>query len=593
MATLINGLGGTAGFGENYLERNDDSYQNSIDLTSTFGAQGLNFFGTSYTSLAVNNNGNITFGSYGLSTYTPFGLQTGGYAIIAPFFGDVDTRLYSGGSSVTPTAGGTSTGSDLVWYDFDPTGYGVMTITWDDVGYYSSSTDKLNAFQLQLTGTGNGNFTVAFRYEAINWTTGDASSGSNGLGGVIARAGYSTGDGSTWYELPVSGDQAGMLTLEDSLGNTGAAGYWSFSVTGGTSGNDTLTGQATDDILSGGTGNDILDGGIGGDTLTGGEGSDTLTGGDGNDIYIIDIFDTLFETLGGGIDIIMADFSYTLPDYFEELILTGTSSVDATGNALDNILGSNSGNNIINGMGAFNLASYDQAHYGVTVNLGVTISQNTNDGYDTLINIQGVIGSRYNDTLTGGGGNDQFEGGGGDDIITGGSGVDTAVYGGDLTAENYAGTFATDGSLIITGAAGTDTLSGIERLVFDNQRVAFDISASGNAGQAYELVYAAFDAAPSAELIHWIAAFDEGQSMAQVAQSMLDYYVPSGVSNEVLVSLLYTNLVGAAPDQGTTAYFSSMISSGQYTQAGFIVMAAQHEANMVQSINQLNGFLFY
>ncbi|MGD9881881.1 MAG: hypothetical protein AB7U95_17295 [Reyranella sp.] len=45
MATLVNGLGGAAGFGENAMPRQDDAPSVTIDLTSVFGATGLNFFG--------------------------------------------------------------------------------------------------------------------------------------------------------------------------------------------------------------------------------------------------------------------------------------------------------------------------------------------------------------------------------------------------------------------------------------------------------------------------------------------------------------------------------------------------------------------
>ena len=38
-------------------------------------------------------------------------------------------------------------------------------------------------FSCQLISLGNGDFDAVFRYENINWTTGDASGGSNGLGG--------------------------------------------------------------------------------------------------------------------------------------------------------------------------------------------------------------------------------------------------------------------------------------------------------------------------------------------------------------------------------------------------------------------------
>jgi hypothetical protein len=79
-------------------------------------------------------------------------------------------------------------GQNLIWYDLDATN-GVFTATWDDVGYYRSHTSPLNAFQLQLFDQGDGAFDIVFRYEDVNWTTGDASGGSGGLGGSVSRAG--------------------------------------------------------------------------------------------------------------------------------------------------------------------------------------------------------------------------------------------------------------------------------------------------------------------------------------------------------------------------------------------------------------------
>jgi len=252
---LVNGLGGGSGFGENTLYVNDDGSSSAIDITSVFGVAGLDFFGTSYTSLYVNNNGNVTFSS-DLYTYTP-GVIDGGVnnPIIAPFWADVDTR---GTSSNTPTAGGNSTGSNRVWYDLDAEN-GVFTATWDDVGYFSSATDKLNAFQLQLIDQGSGTFDIVYRYENIDWTTGGASGGIDGLGGTVARAGYSAGNGFNYYELPQSGDEAEILALDE-----GADPYL-FRVRSGvalaTNNDDELDGGNGDDTLIGGKGNDILKGG--------------------------------------------------------------------------------------------------------------------------------------------------------------------------------------------------------------------------------------------------------------------------------------------------------------------------------------------
>ncbi len=157
-----------------------------IDLRTLFGSQGINFFGQQYTGFYLNNNGSLTFASAS-GQYTPSSI-TGSTSnpIIAAFWADVDTRISGIGSTdtrsglVPPTPGGTSTGSDLVWYDIDPTTH-TFTATWDDVGYYSGHTDKPNAFQISITQIGsNGDFDITFRYEAVNWTSGDASGGSGG-----------------------------------------------------------------------------------------------------------------------------------------------------------------------------------------------------------------------------------------------------------------------------------------------------------------------------------------------------------------------------------------------------------------------------
>ncbi|MGP7950157.1 nidogen-like domain-containing protein [Pseudomonas monachiensis] len=464
MASLINGLGGTSGFGENQLTRNDDSYTSYIDISTVFGAAGLNFFGTNYTDISVNNNGNITFGG-GLSTYTPYGMQDSSRPMIAPFFADVDTR----GTTVSATPGGTSTGSNLVYYDFNTAGNGTLTVTWDDVGYYNSKVDKLNAFQLQLVGKGNGNFDVIFRYETINWTTGSASGGTDGLGGTVARAGYSTGDGSSWYELPQSGNESAILGLETTLGNTGVAGYYKFSIVSGTSGNDNMQGTAGNDSLYGSSGNDVINGFAGNDVLYGAAGSDRLLGGLGDDTYIVDALDTLVELANQGTDVVQAEISYTLGDNLENLILTGSSSINGTGNALNNTFVGNTSNNVFNGAAGTDFVSYAYSNYGVSVDLSNTNSQYTSQGYDTFVSIEGIIGTDDSDTLTGnalaniligGADNDTLNGGAGNDTLDGGSGADqmTGGDGSDVYYVDNVGDIVSETNAVAS-TGGTDTVN--------------------------------------------------------------------------------------------------------------------------------------
>jgi cysteine-rich repeat protein len=218
--SLVSGLGGARDYGESTLGPSDDGSSAAIDITSIFGASGLNFFGTSYTSLYVNNNGNLTFAGP-LSTFTPFGIAAGSTPIIAAFFADVDTR-----GTHSPAD------SNLVYYDLDTVNR-VFTATWDLVGYYSGHTDKLNAFQIRLTDRGSGDFDIEFRYAQLQWTTGDFSGGSGGLGGSVAHAGYSAGDHTNFFEFAESGDQAGMLDLVNRT-NAADPGDFIFEVRNGT-----------------------------------------------------------------------------------------------------------------------------------------------------------------------------------------------------------------------------------------------------------------------------------------------------------------------------------------------------------------------
>jgi hypothetical protein len=182
------------GFASQMLPGNDDGSTAKVSLGFT-----VNFFGVEYDSLFVNNNGNVTFDS-SLPEYTPFNLSSTHHVIIAPFFGDVDTRV---GNVVTYGTGTID-------------GHKAFGVNWPDVGYYRVHTNKLNDFQLLLidrSDTGPGNFDIEFNYGQIQWETGDASEGINGVGGFSARVGFSNGTQKTGtsFELPGSAVNGAFL----------------------------------------------------------------------------------------------------------------------------------------------------------------------------------------------------------------------------------------------------------------------------------------------------------------------------------------------------------------------------------------------
>jgi Ca2+-binding RTX toxin-like protein len=129
------------------------------------------------------------------------------------------------------------------------------------------------------------------------------------------------------------------------------------TLTSGTRG-DYLYGWVGDDRLFGEGGDDFLYGDVGGDSLDGGLGVDEMRGGQGNDTYIVDtVSDRVIEEDGQGADKVFVSgmAAYTLAGFVENLEATnplvGSAAINLTGNNLANEITGNASTNIINGEG--------------------------------------------------------------------------------------------------------------------------------------------------------------------------------------------------------------------------------------------------
>ena len=302
------------------------------------------------------------------------------------------------------------------------------------------------------------------------------------------------GGGTDTVLTNVFGYTLGATQIEN-LTFVGTASYEGYgneldNIITGSTGNDTLNGEFGNDTLIGGDGNDTLNGGVGNDTLKDGIGMNVLAGGEGNDTYIVADAerDRVFELAGDGVDTVQTALAlYTLGANVENLTYTGQSTLvgfGGTGNDLDNvIIGGGASDNLVGGAGndlligglgndnldggtGFDTASYSTATAAVTVSLA-TRTSSRGAGNDSFTSIENVIGSSFNDTLTGDSNANTLEGGAGNDTLSGGAGNDTVSYAG--AASGVTVTLANQSTIFgplsqNTGGAGTDRIDGFENI---------------------------------------------------------------------------------------------------------------------------------
>ncbi|WP_280705032.1 VCBS domain-containing protein [Bradyrhizobium sp. BR13661] len=180
----------------------------------------------------------------------------------------------------------------------------------------------------------------------------------------------------------------------------------------GSSFGDTLTGDGNDNVLEGGGGNDVIDGGAGFNTASYAHASTGVT------VSLAAVGPQ--DTIGAGIDTLVNIQALRGSDHDDTL----------TGNGASVLEGGLGHNNLIGQAGQSDTASYEHAAAGVTVDLSITVAQDTKGaGVDTLTNIANLSGSHFNDILTGDSHDNLFMGNGGQDTFVfktvGGIGHDT------------------------------------------------------------------------------------------------------------------------------------------------------------------------
>ena len=491
-------------------------------------------FGNSLNNILDGGKGNDTLiGGLGNDTYM---VDSTGDVVTEAANGGDDTILASLTYSIatvanvenlTLTGSGrfNATGNSLNNIITGNSGVNVLTGgTGDDI-YYVQNTDD-TVIEARGEGTDTVVSSVAFTLGAsshvenlvltgradINGTGNNLANIITGNSGINVLTGYNGNDvyyvqntGDTVVEAKDGGTDEIFSSVTFTLGASSyverltLVGTANINGTGNNIAN-TITGNAGNNTLNGGKGDDALNGGAGDDILDGGAGNDSMAGLSGNDIYYVDSSsDQAYEANGQGNDLVYSSVTYVLgaTSYIEQLTLTGTANINATGNNIDNVLTGNAGINVLTGGKGHdtyyvqntgdtvieaNGGGTDHVYSSVNFTLGAT-------SYVELLTLTGSAaingtGNNLDNVLTGNAGNNVLTGGKGHDTYyvqnTGDTVIEANGQGTDhvyssvsftLGATSYVENLTLTGSAaingtgnnianVITAAAGVNVLTG-------------------------------------------------------------------------------------------------------------------------------------
>ena len=225
--------------------------------------------------------------------------------------------------------------------------------------------------------------------------------------------------------------------------------------------------------------------------LTGNAGANVLTGGDGDDTYVVGAGDTVVELGGEGTDTIMSSVSWSLDANTENIILTGTAAINASGNAGNNTLGGNTGINTLDGgLGddtyiidskdiIIDAGGTDTVRAGFTYTLAAGLENVELSGTGNF----NVTGNALDNTVTGNSGNNTLDGAGGTDTLRGGAGNDVYIVndGSDTIVENAGeGTDTVNATITYTLVGELENLVLLGSSAIDGTGNALDNTLTGN-----------------------------------------------------------------------------------------------------------------
>ncbi len=373
-------------------------------------------------------------------------------------------------------------------------------------------------------GDGNDQILVGQRDEAHGGAGDDLFELASQQDFVAAPAIIYGDDGQDVVNLVAA--NAFLTVYLDTIPPAGSAGVQIYDVELillGDRGAHVIGGSRADGVI-GGAGTDSIDGGAGDDVLAGLGGRDTLDGGAGDDL------------MDGG-----------------------------------------PGDDRLDGGAGFDRVDYSAAPGGVTIDLSRQDGQVTGFGEDTLIGIEGLVGTPYDDVFSGGAGPDVIYASAGADRFDGRDGVNTLSMAG----------FAHDYALSLSGGAGTvaggreggsDTLTSVENVQFLGGTLTFD---TGSTAAQIVRLYDSFlgrapDAAGFQSYLRFVQAGHSFQDMADNAAASPEFAsATAGLTDAQYITYVYEHSLHREPDAYGLQQYEQALHDGTLTRTSMIVQAAE------------------
>ncbi|MDE2341920.1 MAG: NF038122 family metalloprotease [Betaproteobacteria bacterium] len=142
------------------------------------------------------------------------------------------------------------------------------------------------------------------------------------------------------------------------------------------------------------------------------------------------------------------------------------------------------------------------------------------------------------------------------------------------------------GVLAVQTPNGSDLLNNVQRLQFSDQSVAFDLAPTQSAGEAAELLNAAFGSSALGDKVlagDLIQFFDQGGSLAQAAQDLVASGTLPTSSPSAFVSALWQHAVGSSIPASELTLFTNDLANGTFTPASLLALAASASPNQASA----------